>query len=96
MTKEQLFIINTGIFIVSFTFIILWFAWCVVVAWRVSRVKRKRTERILDETEYFTPDWEKEIHRINRDHAETVADLERDRHAELIELHKRRNKEESE
>ncbi len=105
MTKEQLFIINTSIFIVAFTFIILWFAWNVVRAWRAEKGKTKRIETAIDETEYFTPDWEREIHRINRTHAdgmkcayktnkEIVAGLQQRRADELSDLHKRRKKEE--
>ena len=105
MTKELIFIASTNIFIVAFTYIILWFAWDAVVAWRAEKGKTKRIEAAIDETEYFTPDWEAEIHRVNRTHADgmkkahethnkTVARLQHIRADGLLDLRERRSKEE--
>ena len=104
MTKELIFIASTSTFTVAFTVLLLWFAWDAVRAWR-AKSKTKRIETAIDEDEYSTPDWEREIHRINRTHAdgmkcayktnkEIVAGLQQRRADELSDLHKRRKKEE--
>ena len=71
-----------------------------------EKSKRKRNGQVIDETEYFTPDWEAEINKINRGyaeemmdtqkvHVEIVDDSKRTHRQELFNLHERRNKEES-
>lgn len=107
MTNEQIFIASTSFFIVAFTVLLLWFAWDAVRAWRAEKSKTKRIEAVIDDTEYFTPNWEREIHRINRRcagqrkdamerHNQTIADLKQRCLDELFDLHKLRNKEEAE
>ena len=76
MTKELIFIASTSTFTVAFTVLLLWFAWDAVRAWR-AKSKTKRIETAIDEDEYSTPDWEREIHRINRRCAEEMMDTQK-------------------
>ena len=107
MTTEQWFAILILSMPATFVVSILWLTWGAFRDWRASKVKVKRAERILDESEYFMPDWEAEIHRVNRDaadrmrdaqarHIEIVADLTRQQADERYDLHKRMEKEEGE
>ena len=85
MTTEQWFAIITLSLTAAFTGLLLWFAWDAVRAWRAEKGKAKRIEAAIDETEHFTYDWENEIHRINRDHADKMKCV----HDKMIDVRKR-------
>ena len=106
MTTDQWFAVITLSFTAAFTALLLSFAWRAIRIWRAEKGKTKRIEAAIDETdECLIPEWEGEIHRINRDHAdkimnaqerhvEIVAELKQQRLDELFDLRERRKKEE--
>ena len=104
MTAEQWFAILILSMSAAFVVLMLWLNWRAFMDWRAEKGKAKRIEATIDETEYFIPDWEAEIHRINRDAAdrmrdaqaryiEIVADLTRQQADERYDLYKRMEKE---